>query len=67
MSSGLSFYGGMLILLNKNLQAHPFKAFAIMMIVDSGNFLQFDLEQDIWRSNELIDIPNVPMLGLSLF
>lgn len=66
-SSFLSFFGGLLILRNESLQAHPFKAFAFMMIVDSGNFLQFDLAQDIWRSNELINVPNVPMFGFSLF
>jgi hypothetical protein len=64
-SSILSLFGGLLILKNKKLQAHPFKAFAILMIVDSGNFLQFDLNQDIWRSDELIDFPNVPLLGYS--
>lgn len=67
MSSILSFYAGMLILLNKNLQSHPYKAFAVLMIIDSGNFFQFDLAQDIWRSNEYIDFPNVPILSYSLF
>ena len=38
-SSLLSFYGGMLIIYNKNLQSHPYKAYAYMMIIDSGNML----------------------------
>ena len=61
-SSLLSFYGGMLILYNKNLQSHPYKAYAYMMIVDAGNMLQFNLAQDIWRTNEIIDIPNIRIL-----
>ena len=67
MSSFFSLFGAYLILSNKELQTHPYRIYAIMMIVDSGNFLQFDLAQDIYRSNEYIDIPNVPMLGYYVF
>ena len=67
LSSFLSLFAGILILRNQNLQSHPYKVFAILMIIDAGNFLQFNLAQDIWRSNEIIDFPNVPILGYTLF
>ena len=61
LSSFLSLFAGILIFRNQNLQSHPYKVFAILMIIDAGNFLQFNLAQ------EIIDFPNVPILGYTLF
>jgi len=58
----LSLYGGILILKTPDLQSHPFKAFAYMMLVDAANFWQFDAHMDIYRRNEVIDIPFIPIL-----